>query len=326
MKAHEKRKNAPLVYMVHTNNKPRPYMVNDSFIAPRFEVYKEGCVLQNMPAVNHGQGKFWILTIPQHQFMPFQPRGVRWIRGQLECGSETGFLHWQLVVEFDRKVRLGGVKSVFGSIHAELSRSAAANEYVFKDDTYVDGTRFELGRGSFRRNSKADWDEIWRAAVDGEFERIPAGVRVSSYAAISRIAKDHLKPIAMEREVNVYVGRTGMGKSRRAWFEAGWDAYPKDPNTKFWDGYRGQKHVVMDEFRGKIDISNILRWTDRYPVSVETKGSGCVFSASKLWITSNIHPELWYPDLDRETKDALIRRLNIVVFDEEWQPEEGSNE
>ena len=75
----------------------------------------------------------------------------------------------------------------------------------------------------------------------------------------------------MERVVRVYVGPTGVGKSRRAWDEAGFDAYPKDPNTKFWDGYQGQPHVVMDEFRGKIDISNILRWTDQYPVSVETK-------------------------------------------------------
>lgn len=273
------------------------------------------------PSRNVGQGKFWILTIPQHQFTPFKPASVAWIRGQLETGQQTGYLHWQLVVGMARKCRLSGIKSVFGNVHAELTRSAAANEYVFKDDTYVDGTRFEFGEPAFRRNSATDWDTVWSNAVDGQFERIPASIRVSSYAAITRIAKDHLKPVAMEREVFVFVGGTGLGKSRRAWTEAGWDAYPKDPNTKFWDGYRGQKHVVMDEFRGKIDISNILRWTDRYPVSVETKGSGCVFCASKLWITSNLHPSLWYPDLDAETKDALMRRLTIIEFTEEWQPE-----
>jgi len=35
------------------------------------------------------------------------------------------------------------------------------------------------------------------------------------------------------------------------------------------DGYRGQEHVVFDEFRGGIDISHVLRWFDRYPVIVE---------------------------------------------------------
>lgn len=279
-----------------------------------------------MPAVNNGQGKFWILTIPQHQFTPYQPRGVDWIRGQLERGEGTGYVHWQIVVCFTRKCRLGGVRSVFGDVHAELSRSAACNEYVWKEDTRIDGTQFELGSPPFRRNVKTDWEDVWKSAVDGRFERIPASVRVSSYTALSRIAKDNLKPVAMERTVLVYVGATGLGKSRRAWYEAGWSAYPKDPNTKFWDGYQGQENVVMDEFRGKIDISNILRWTDRYPVSVETKGSGCVFNAKRFWITSNVHPGVWYPDLDQETKDALMRRLQIVVFTEEWQPEEGSNE
>lgn len=270
-----------------------------------------------MPNVT-AQGKYWILTIPQHQFTPYLPAGCEWIRGQLEIGGDTQYVHWQLVVGFKRKLRLGGVKRIFGdSAHAELTRSAAAEDYVWKDDTAVANTRFELGQRSVKRSSKTDWDQIWQSAVDGKFESIPAGIRVSSYAALSRIAKDHLKPTAIERTVTVYVGPTGVGKSRRAWEAAGWDAYPKDPNTKFWDGYRGQEHVVMDEFRGKIDISNILRWTDRYPVSVETKGSGAVFNAKRIWITSNLHPDRWYPDLDQETKDALMRRLTIEVMGNE---------
>ena len=276
-----------------------------------------------MPTVTP-QGKYWIITAPQHLFTPYLPSSCDWIRGQLECGGNTSYLHWQLVVCFKRKSRLGAVKSVFGPIHAELTRSAAADEYVWKDDTYVDGTRFELGRKPLSRASKTDWDVVWQSAVAGTFEAIPASIRVSSYSALSKIAKDHLKPVAMERVVRVYVGQTGVGKSRRAWDEAGFDAYPKDPNTKFWDGYQGQPHVVMDEFRGKIDNSNILRWTDRYPVSVETKGSGCVFCASKLWITSNIHPMLWYPELDQETKDALMRRLDVEVMDVSYYGEESN--
>lgn len=272
----------------------------------------------------YDQGRYWILTIPQHLFTPFKPESVCWIRGQLEIGEGTGFCHWQLVVGFTAKVRLARVRAIFGNIHGELTRSEAANEYVFKSDTAVAGTQFELGRPAFSRSKKTDWDEVWKSAVSGDFTGIPAGIRVASYSAISKIAKDHLKPTAMERVVRVYVGPTGVGKSRRAWDEAGFDAYPKDPNTKFWDGYQAQAHVVMDEFRGKIDISNILRWTDRYPVSVETKGSGCVFNASKLWITSNLHPEQWYPDLDQETKDALMRRLQVEVMTESYYSNESN--
>lgn len=118
----------------------------------------------------------------------------------------------------------------------------------------------------------------------------------------------------MEREVVVYWGVTGSGKSHRAWQEAGLDAYPKTPTTKFWDGYQGQKHVVIDEFRGAVDISHVLRWFDKYPVIAEVKCSSVVIKAEKIWITSNLHPKDWYPNLDEETKQALLRRLKITHF------------
>jgi len=34
--------------------------------------------------------------------------------------------------------------------------------------------------------------------------------------------------------------------------------------------------------------------------------------ATHFWITSNLHPKFWYPDLDKETYEALERRLKIV--------------
>lgn len=118
----------------------------------------------------------------------------------------------------------------------------------------------------------------------------------------------------MERTIHVFWGRTNSGKSERAWGEAGLAAYPKDPRTKFWDGYQSQKHVVIDEFRGSIDISHLLRWFDRYPVIVEIKGSSTCLVATTIWVTSNLDPRLWYPDLDQETLAALLRRIKITHF------------
>lgn len=116
----------------------------------------------------------------------------------------------------------------------------------------------------------------------------------------------------MERKVTVFWGPTGTGKSRRAWEEAGLDAYPKDPRTKFWDGYDRQEHVVIDEFRGAIDVSHLLRWFDRYPVLVEVKGSSRVLVANRIWITSNLRPSHWFPELDEITLRALLRRLEVI--------------
>lgn len=105
-------------------------------------------------------GRHWILTIPHHAFTPFIPNKVDYLKGQLERG-EGGYLHWQLVICTTKNARLAAIKLIFGpTCHAELTRSAAAEDYVWKQDTHVPNTRFELGTRPFKRNSKRDWAEV----------------------------------------------------------------------------------------------------------------------------------------------------------------------
>jgi hypothetical protein len=261
------------------------------------------------------KARYWLLTIPANDYtVPAElPSPLVWLRGQKEIGNETNYEHWQLFASYSRQVRLGQLKKDFGqTVHAEPSRSQAAEAYVFKDDTAVEGSRFELGTKPLKRNSGNDWEAIRDCAKRGQLDDIPADVYVRNYSALKRIAVDHLQPSPIERTVYVFWGPTGTGKSRRAWEEATLDAYPKDPLSKFWDGYNGQEHVVIDEFRGVVSISHILRWFDRYPVMVEVKGSSTALKAKTIWITSNLHPNDWYPDLDAPTKEALLRRLTII--------------
>ena len=258
----------------------------------------------------------WIGTSPApHPLFPMQsmPAGIAWIRGQLERGDEGGgYDHWQYVFALSKRGRLAAVTAIFGTTsHFELTRSRAAEDYVWKEDTSL-GERFELGTRPIGVNSKPDWDAIWELAKSGDLGDIPSGIRVRSYFALRAIASDHGKPVSMVRTVRVFWGATGTGKSRRAWDEAGEDAYSKCPRTKFWDGYQSQPSVVIDEFRGGIDVSHLLRWFDRYPVRVEIKGSTRPFNAGEIWITSNLPPSDWYPDIDHVTYAALLRRFTLV--------------
>lgn len=274
------------------------------------------------------QGIFWLCTLSCAEVpdLPILrsgelPSNVVWIIGQQESGTAGGYMHWQFCVAFKAKVSLAGVKEVFGrGVHAELSRSEAAANYVCKEDTRVDGP-WEWGAKPIRRNSKTDWESVWTAAQSGDLLAIPPNIRVVSYRTIRAIGSNFMAPRyifinnrPIVREIFVFWGRTGTGKSRRAWDEAGLDSYSKDPRSKFWDGYTGQKSVVVDEFRGGIDVAHLLRWCDRYPVRVEVKGSSRPLEAERIWFTSNVDPRLWYPDLDAETLAALIRRFNITHF------------
>lgn len=242
--------------------------------------------------------------------------GLSWWKGQLEVGEENGYRHWQMVICCEKRQRSSFVRKLFPRAgYVMETKSEAANDYVHKDNTCADvATRFELGKLPKKRNSTTDWDQIRASAQAGDFSEIPSDIYVRNYRTLKAIEKDHMAPVAMERQVYVYWGKAGSGKSKKAWEEAGLDAYPKGPTSIYWDGYRGEPNVVMDEFRGLIDVSHMLRWLDRYPVCVEQKFGGCVFKASKIWITSNLHPKDWYPNLDEETKAALLRRLTITHF------------
>ena len=147
-----------------------------------------------MPAA---QARYWLLTIPHHEFTPFLPDGVAYLRGQLESGHTTGYLHWQLLVTFKTKVRLATVKRTFGdSCHAEPSRSDAADEYVWKEDTRVDGTQFELGCKPLQRNSKTDWDRVRTDARAGRLDDIDADVYVRFVSCFNPFVADlFLQPL-----------------------------------------------------------------------------------------------------------------------------------
>lgn len=267
------------------------------------------------------QGIFWLLTIPystEHPNPDWTTQlldGIAWIRGQREIGGNTEYDHWQVFVAFCRKKSMAQVKEVFGrTTHCELTRSESVIEYVWKDETAVPDTRFEFGAKPIRRNSQTDWEQVWKDAQKGDLDAIPPNIRVVSYRTLRAIGSDYDKPRPIVRTCFVFWGLTGTGKSRRAWEEAGLDAYAKDPKTKFWCGYQGESNVVLDEFRGGIDIAHMLRWLDRYPVRVEIKGSSRPLVAGTIWITSNLEPKWWYPDVDEQTKDALMRRLTITEF------------
>lgn len=280
-------------------------------------------VSNSTPSTSGGarrQGRLWIGTLPDpdRAWTPQLPDGIQYVRGQLEQG-ESGLIHWQLFFTFKTKKSLGQVRATWAPFigHWELTRSAAAEEYVWKEDTRLEEP-FEFGTRAFRRNSGPDWALVRQNAEVGNYEDIPPDLFVRYYGNIIKICAASLQPTGMDRTCSVFWGGTHTGKSYRAWQEAGIQAYSKDPRTKFWDGYGNQSAVVLDEFRGAIDISHLLRWLDKYPVRVEVKGSSVPLCATRFFITSNLHPSRWFPELDSETYSALARRLEIIEMNEPY--------
>jgi len=183
---------------------------------------------QMPPQATTQKAKYWIATIPHHLFTPYLPNGIAFILGQLESGEQGGYLHWQLFFICKQQQRLSALKKIFGDgCHFEPTRSDAVEAYCQKPDTRVQGTEFELGSRPFKRNSPEDWARILDSTKRGDFDDIPADIYIRNYSSLKKIAAENARPSAIVRTVNVFCGATGTGKSRRAWDEAGLDAYPK---------------------------------------------------------------------------------------------------
>lgn len=268
------------------------------------------------------QYRYWLLTIPENDWSPSDvlQKEVKYCKGQLEVGNETGYRHWQVVYHTQVMTYTRLKKILPSSAHIMHTRSEAAEQYVWKEETKVEGSEFEKGKKSTKRNSSADWEEIRTLAQSGNLDNIPADIYVRSYSNLKRIKLDHEKPTQRGKvDVHLYLGPSGTGKSYAAWANMGTeDTYTKIPTTKWWDGYRGETKVIMDEFRGQVSIALLLRWLDPagYPLTLETKGGGAVAKFTKIILTSNLPPEEWYPDLDYATLQALKRRLTIIEFNE----------
>lgn len=77
-----------------------------------------------------------------------------------------------------------------------------------------------------------------------------------------------------------------------------------------------EKEVIIDDFgRNCIDMFYLLTWFDRYPCSVEGKGTVVPLFADKFIVTSNFHPDELFIDENGGTHQqlpALLRRIKLV--------------
>ena len=83
-----------------------------------------------------------------------------------------------------------------------------------------------------------------------------------------------------------------------------------DANIVWWDGYMGEKTLIIDDFDGWISHNRMLGLLDGYQCRLAIKGGFTYARWTKVIITSNKRPESWY---DGVITEALKRRLHVVI-------------
>jgi len=249
--------------------------------------------------------------------------GVRYIIFGKEVGKE-GTPHLQGFVWYYNKVPMKDVKNEMPRAHLEGARGSAGSnkKYCSKD-----GVIYEKGEGP-AQGRRTDLIKIKKMAQEG---RPLADVIWECDTLMQMNAAEKLyKYLPMPKRIKPVVtwiwGPTNTHKTTMAIRMMGCeekDYWISPPGLRWWEGYIGQKNVVLDELRPHFcKPADFLRYIDEYPVRVETKGSSTWLRAEKIVITSCFRPEqIWDWENDGSVKQLLRRIHNIYHLDETPEPE-----
>ena len=246
----------------------------------------------------------------------------RGVVGQLERCPETGREHIQFYIELKSPRRLTYITRHLPGAHLErrAGTSEQAREYCSKEDTRIDGP-WEFGTFKTAQGARTDLDAVHEDLKQGMSLRDLSDTHFKTFLRYSRGIKEYLL-LHQERrtwpmEVCVLWGRTGSGKTKEVYDRAaredcGVFSLPQnDGGVPWFDGYNGEKILLIDDFYGWLKVSWLLKLMDRYPMEVQTKGGSVQFTSKVIYFTSNVSVESWYDweKFPSEVKAAFMRRI-----------------
>lgn len=264
-----------------------------------------------------------LVSLPHFQYTVFQ----------LEAGDENETWHYQGYLEFSKNIRRNAINRHLGiPMHLEKRRGtqAEARDYAMKDETRITGP-FEYGEyqqsNQGRRNDlKKLRDDVLSGKplkdIVPKCDNLQQLRFVQSLTAYSVVSHDYEAV-----EVHWYHGPTGTGKTRTAKTKCPpRDTWNSNRKGEWFDGYTGQKYVIIDELRAKnwpYDL--MLQLLGGYEVRLPVKGGFTIWKAKVVYITCPFDPENAYAgQLEYHGSiDQLKRRITEVRdftdFDEETE-------
>lgn len=266
--------------------------------------------------MNRQQKVAWVFTLNNYtgdDEQKLQSWDVRYLIYGRETG-ENGTPHLQGYVQVAGGIRLSALKKVLPRAHWEPAKGSADSNKTYCSKQ---GDVFEKGRAE-QQGQRNDIAELKDRIIRGELKVDDLALEnpeaVHQYGrTLDRIEDIYRRTMKRTWRTQGYwiYGPTGVGKSHWARAQSRDDHYWLPTNDRgWWDQYTGQEVVIIDDFRGEIKFSELLRLMDEYPMTVPRRGRAPTpFMAKKIIITSCHPPEEVFKNvLSGEDNIAQLKR------------------
>lgn len=231
--------------------------------------------------------------------------------------GEKGTPHIQGYIRFRNARSFNAVRKLIDRWHLIECRGSAADNiaYCTKDGNYEEiGTRPKQGK-------RVDLDKIKNDIIEGKKVEDICIEDPMTYHMYGRTL-NKIEDIAMRKNYRTemtkgiwYWGETGVGKSHKAFEGFTPETHYVLPNDNgWWDAYKQQDTVIINDFRGEIKYNELLNLVDKWPFTVKRRNREPLPFTSKLVIiTSSLPPDQIYHNRNDEDKiEQLLRRFVVT--------------
>jgi hypothetical protein len=241
---------------------------------------------------------------------------------------QDGSLHIHAFVQGNKKIHIRNARRLdIEGFHPRIEAAKGSYEEIKDYMEKEDKQPWEFGiadkamgdrsaktkEGIKARNEKLISSDLTALVAEGEIE-------IEKYIQIKKNVAQYKMDVIkiggyMERKCLWLYGSPGCGKSR--WCREKYPGFYTKPQNKWWDGYKGEETVVLDDYDTPT-LSHYLKiWADVYSFYGEIKGGTVACNYTTLVVTSNYQPhEIWTEDKDRVLVDAICRRFEIGTVED----------
>ena len=244
------------------------------------------------------------------------PDTIRYIAWGKEIAPTTGKDHHQGWIQMVNPKDLGPMRKMFAaygcSVHLEQCKGSELqnDEYCSKDKNVTKLGKFKTqGQRSDLESIKKKIDEggtMYEIAQDyfGDYVRYNSGF-VKYKQLVEKENSRNFRHVTVE----IHKGATGTGKTRACYCPGSFMVH--GDSLKWWDGYEGEKTLVIDEYSNQISLTELLGILDGYQKRLPIKGGFTYAMWTKVQITTNLDD--LHEKAKWEHKMALERRITKVI-------------